>query len=258
MSNTMVYKKVESDNKEFYDNLYKKRNILFQIIYPFISFDQQSKSKKNYSKLKPIFKKARTEKKKLNYMDYGFGHGSLILKIPQKTNLYGCDISQEAVYNFPRVAKKLGKTVRTATPDKLKELAANEKFAVISLSHVLEHVDDDYAILRELVDVTNTGGHILINLPINEVWDDPKYVRAYDQSSVTKLIEECGLSIVSVEETARINGYFLYLEKVKKVGKLKKLFIRASRLFLAILPIRFIELISNQIAKKILINILPS
>ena len=101
-------KNIEGVNKDFYNKLYKKRNPLIQLIYSFISYDQQSKSKYNYKKIKYVLDQYK-HTDDFRFLDYGFGHGSLLLKIPKKKSLFGCDISFEAVDNFPHVAKLLGK-----------------------------------------------------------------------------------------------------------------------------------------------------
>lgn len=241
---------VEKINKDFYDKVYKKRPLLFQLIYPFISFDQQSKSKRNFRLLRPYIREKSKDNAILNYLDYGFGHGSLLLKIPRKANLYGCDISEEAVRNFPRVAKMLGKEVKTFTVAEAPKITSSTKFDIISLSHVLEHVPNDVELLSSLVETLNPKGLILINLPINEVWDDPKHVRRYDKAAVLKLAENCGLTVTEVLETGRLSGFFLTIEKVRQSARIAKVFIRAARLLFAIMPLTatsiFESLLSDQ------------
>ena len=41
-------------------------------------------------------------------------------------------------------------------------------------------------------------GKVLVNLPINEVWDDPKHMRKYTADSVFHLFNECGLHVEHV------------------------------------------------------------
>jgi SAM-dependent methyltransferase len=231
--------KVEEANIEFYNELYKKRNIFIQLVYPFISFDQQSKSKFNYRSIKKVLAEIK-DLRDFNFLDYGFGHGSLLLKLPRKVGLFGCDISVEAVANFPRVAKLLGKKVQTYTPEQLNKNKAL-KLNMISLSHVLEHVEDDIQLLKELWANLQPGGYVLINVPINEVWDDPKHVRKYTPDSMRNVLERAGFAICSVEEKNKLSGFLLINERVKKPGIIKKLFFRSFRLFLALMPLSFIE-----------------
>lgn len=239
--------KTEEVNAEFYNKLYKKRNVLFQLIYPFISYDQQSKSKYNYSYIKSLIQSSGITSN-FKYMDYGFGHGSLLLKLPFKDGLFGCDISIEAVANFPRVAKLLGKNVTTFTPAKFE--ASEIKMNLISLSHVLEHVNDDHKLLSEIFSKLEDKGHVLINVPINEVWEDPKHVRKYTPESMKKLLEDVGFKVLSINEENKLSGYLLINERVKKPGFLKRIMYRMFRLFMALMPLSLIKRFDKILGDK--------
>src|SRR4051812_47697770 len=85
-------------NREFYDKSYSSKNVIITYLHSLISYDQQSKSKRNIKQIKRILKQEKKEE--INFLDYGFGHGSLLLKMPNWVSSYGCDISQEAVNNI--------------------------------------------------------------------------------------------------------------------------------------------------------------
>lgn len=235
-------------NKEFYNKLYKKRNPLLSYIYSLISFDQQSKSKINYKVIKDHF--GDRFKNNLNVLDYGFGHGSLLLKYPKNHQLFGCDISEEAVYNFPEVAKAAGRKAQTATVENFFTTFQNTKFDVISLSHIIEHVDDDKALLEKLIPLLSDSGIMLINIPINEVWKDPKHVRPYDINYTRELCSSCGLNIVAHLETDKLTSYFLTEEYVKVAGKLKLMYIKFLRLFFALVPLSFVKAVERSFLSK--------
>jgi len=241
---------VETINKDYYNQLYRKKNSFFQLIHPFISFDQQSKSKFNYTLIKGLFKQARKNKNLLNFLDYGFGHGSFMLKIPQKKALFGCDISIEAVTHFPHVAQKFKKQVITFVPENMSSTLGGTKLDIISLSHIIEHVEDDAALLKELAQHMSPEGKFLINVPINEVWVDPKHVRTYDKAYMQDLMDKCGFKIDKLQEVDRWTAFLLTAEMVKKAGKFKKLYLRAIRLFLAILPLGMVNFFEFLLSKK--------
>jgi SAM-dependent methyltransferase len=244
--------KIEDINRAYYDGLYRKRNLLAQLIYPFISYDQQCKSKYNIRLIKKVIRE--TKKENFHFMDYGFGHGSLILKMPQKEHLYGCDISDQAVTNFPRVARIVGKNVVTFLPDQLDERLRNVKLDMISLSHVIEHVDDDQGLLRGLSNRMNANGKFLINVPINEVWEDPKHVRKYSVAYMEDLARRSNLRIDDWQEVEKWSGFFLELEKVKKVGKIGMFFVKATRLLFALLPLSIITALEKLFLPSKYIN----
>jgi 2-polyprenyl-3-methyl-5-hydroxy-6-metoxy-1,4-benzoquinol methylase len=235
-------------NKEFYNKLYKKRNPFVSLIYSWISFDQQSKSKVNIRCVKECL--GNRFKEKLTVLDYGFGHGSLLLKYKKKDSLYGCDISEEAVFNFPRVAKVAGMNVNTGTVEEFLTKYKEVRFDVITLSHIIEHVDDDHGLVRSLSEKLLENGMILINIPINEVWLDPKHVRKYDLPYMRSLLQKCDLKMLAHKETDRLTSYFLTNEKVKPAGKLKLFFLRALRMMFAIIPYGTMKFFEESFLKK--------
>lgn len=224
-------------NKDFYNKLYKKRNPIASLLYSRISFDQQSKSKLNIKLLKQHLKEKFNEP--LSVLDYGFGHGSLLLKYKKQHRLYGSDISEEAVFNFPPVAKLKGLNVQTGTVDEFKTKFKDVQFDIITLSHIIEHVDDDTSLVKDLAAKLTSNGLMLINVPINEVWEDPKHVRKYDLDYTKQLLEKCNLSLKEHREEDKLTSYFLIEEHVKHAGAIKKIFIKALRFFFAIMPLGF-------------------
>jgi 2-polyprenyl-3-methyl-5-hydroxy-6-metoxy-1,4-benzoquinol methylase len=223
-------------NRDYYNKLYKRKHPLVSLIYSFISFDQQSKSKVNFREVKKYFGNRFTNN--LAILDYGFGHGSLLLKFRSNHKLYGCDISEEAVFSFPAVAKLIGKNATTITVSDFDWLPAETVFDVISLSHIIEHVDDDASLVTKLSGRLSQEGIMLINVPINEVWEDPKHVRKYDQHYLEQLLQVCQLHPIAFTECDRLTSFFLREEKTKRIGRLKLLYIKGLRFAFAILPLQ--------------------
>lgn len=234
-------------NKEFYNKLYRRKNPLISIIHSFISFDQQSKSKINYIALKNVLKERFD--KTLTILDYGFGHGSLLLKYSKRHKLFGCDISVEAIYNFPRVAKLVGKEIITASVDNFHSKFSNVRFDVITLSHIIEHVDDDLKLVKGLAEKLSDTGIVLINVPINEVWQDPKHVRKYSIKYIEGLMEKANLKILSIFETDKLTSFFLIEEKVRNAGILKLYFLKILRAIFAVIPLKLLQLFERTFLK---------
>ena len=95
----------------------------------------------------------------------------------------------------------------------------DERFDMICCSHVLEHVDDDRAAIREIYRMLKAGGTALLMVPITEevTYEDPNvtspeereekfgqsdHVRAYGQDFVDRVMEVAGehLSVVRPED----------------------------------------------------------
>lgn len=243
---------IENINRSFYNKLYKRRHRLLQLIYPYVSYDQQCKSKHNIKFIKTEI--LRNQHDNFSFLDYGFGHGSLILKVPLKNNLFGCDISLEAVTNFPRVARLVGKNVVTFVPEDIDIRLKDTKLDMICLSHVIEHVDSDDGLLKSLLVKLAPTGKFLINVPINEIWVDPKHVRKYSKEYMQELADKCGLKIEECVEVEKWSGYFLELEKVRKVSRPVVLVVKSMRFLFALLPLRMIRFLERVFLSKRFIN----
>jgi len=232
-------------NEKYYNNLYKERNKVLNIIHPLVSFDQQSKSKANYFFVKNLIKDEGCK-----ILDYGFGHGSFLLKFSKRCTLYGVDISEEAVNNFPKTAKFFGKKAFTALPDDINKIITPASLDLICLSHVLEHVENDKAILDQLSKYLNDEGHLLINLPINEVWKDPKHVRAYELKTVESLLSELDFKIINYFMFDKITAFLLEQEFNRKITRFKKFNLRVLRLLLSFASFKTYNLLDKYFFKN--------
>ena len=243
----MIEKDIQTINKEFYNKTYRKENMLSHIIYMFISYNQQSKAKRNFYILKKQLKNIKNK----NVLDYGFGLGSFLLKFPRSCNLYGCDISEVAVKLFPETCKLLlNKPAVTVLPKDVEIRFAKIKFDIICLSHILEHVSDDKALLLELKPFLNVEGIFLINLPINEHIADPNHIRKYNLDSTIALLEQCGLECKFSISTDKITSYFVIQENILNCSRVKKMVFKFLRLMLSLIPTVFHFKIDGLINRK--------
>jgi 2-polyprenyl-3-methyl-5-hydroxy-6-metoxy-1,4-benzoquinol methylase len=78
---------------------------------------------------------------------------------------------------------------------------ANDSFDVVACAHVIEHLQDPVACVRELLRVCRPGGAIYIETPspraawvpfFNVFWDDPTHVRPYSRTGLERLLEISG------------------------------------------------------------------
>ena len=239
-------------NKDFYNKAYSNRFSIFVLLHSFISYDQQSKSKRNYKVISNLIEEIRKVKTKITFLDYGFGHGSLILKIPSDIEIFGCDIAEEAGHKFNRISELLKRKITVSTVEDLDSVSHGIKFDTITCSHVIEHVENDIVFLKELKALLNKNGTLIINLPINEVWDDPKHARKYTKESVIELVSKMGLVIKKVIEADKLTGFLLYYEQKHSFRKLFKLLFRCLRLLFAIFPQSISEVIEKMLPSKFL------
>ncbi|NNV54909.1 class I SAM-dependent methyltransferase [Limnovirga soli] len=221
-------------NRAYYNKSYSAKTVLFGLIHSWISFDQQSKSRKNFEEIQPLIE-ACTHKP-VYYLDYGFGHGSLLLKMPAGVAIYGCDIADEAVRNLNNIAGVLKRNIKVTTVENFDAFVNGVSFNIISCSHVLEHVEDDAALVGIFKKHLHKDGKLVINLPVNEVWNDPKHARKYTPQSATDLLGSHGFVVEKMLQCDRLTAFFLHHEQVKPVAKPFKIMLRAIRLFFAVMP----------------------
>ena len=104
----------------------------------------------------------------------------------------------------------------------------------VCCSHVIEHVDNDDDLVRLFYSILSPGGYLLLNVPINEVWNDPNHVRKYTVSTLMEMLEGSGFIVDKVQEVDRWSAWILHHEKVSK--KYHQLLLKLVRLALVLMP----------------------
>lgn len=238
----------EKINKNYYNEIYQSKfGSFFSLLKTLTSYDQQSKSKLNLYYVKKYLDQ---NKSTLSILDYGFGRGSLLLKMPSNFKLYGCEISEYAVSNFPKIAKIIGKEVKTFLPENFESEVEEDSIDIIFCSHVLEHVPDDILILKKFYKKIKFNGYVLINIPINEIWDDPKHVRKYSFLKFNEIAINQGFNVVEYFETNQMDNFILTNEILKRKKIITKVLFKSLRLFLAILPLKILNSFNSYLSKS--------
>lgn len=228
-------------NRQYYGRLYRTRHPLVFRLRGIVSFDQQSKSRLNRRAVGHLlppgsFGRGHTP---FRVLDYGCGWGTFLLGLPQEgVKAYGFDIAEEALDALEEIGRRTGRRIGRARWDEERGLTP-AGFDLVVCSHVLEHVDSDERLLSEFGRILNPGGHVLINVPINEVWNDPKHVRRYDAHTLLNRMNATGLQVVEQWQEDRWTSFILTHETGG--GRITRLFLRALRALLAILPLSVVE-----------------
>jgi 2-polyprenyl-3-methyl-5-hydroxy-6-metoxy-1,4-benzoquinol methylase len=234
--------KTETVNREWYDLLYHIKHPLLQLLHASISFDQQSKGKRNFRLIRPYLEQASASFDAIpKVLDYGFGHGCFLLKLPRKCEAFGIEISENAVRNLGAANRLRGRKMHLYLQEDFKTLTAGLTFEFIICSHVLEHVPDDGEIVRLFSEKLAPNGKLLLNLPINEVWLDPKHVRSFTQVSITDLLEAHGLRVEKTWICDRWSAFLLEHEQVRPAKKPLRLALKGMRLLFALLPVTLLD-----------------
>jgi 2-polyprenyl-3-methyl-5-hydroxy-6-metoxy-1,4-benzoquinol methylase len=199
-----------------------------------LSFDQQSKSRPNYHVARRLLEVRGGRPARI--LDYGSGWGSFLLKWSSKdADLFCYDISRSAMGALVDAAGLVRRKIREVEVD-LHGRIDPTGFDLILCSHVLEHVPSDQFLMQRLVEALNRGGYVMANVPVNEVWTDPKHVRRYTQSSAIRLFEACGLEIQYTQEHDRWSAFLMEHEQRRERRGLSRLALRGLRAALATLP----------------------
>jgi len=159
-------------------------------------------------------------------LEVGFGHGDVLLSFNSSNKILGSELSESAISNASRKAEKLGFTdyffYSVLKYPVFFEIIDNADLVIAS--HVLEHVDDDFSMTKDIYRLLNPGGYFIVLVPVNEYQDDPNHVRKYSLDSCINLFLENGFSLV---EFLEFDHAFTLFEKVywKRFEKQKNSFL---------------------------------
>ncbi|MBK7896475.1 MAG: class I SAM-dependent methyltransferase [Anaerolineaceae bacterium] len=234
----MSKEKIETVNQKYYNQLYEDKNPLLHLVHSIVSFDQQAKSKPNWHLLRSFVSKDLPSFKML---DYGSGWGTFLLKLPRPTVAYCFDLSHHAMSAVQKAHALLGRRVELAEIDQENNITPKE-FDLIVCSHVLEHVPDDLKLLQKFSQALKPKGLVLINVPINETWYDPKHIRAYTKPDLHEKLCQAGFKPVAENQVDKWTGFLLERElDPYGIPIVSRILLRIVRLILALTPLQLTQ-----------------
>jgi 2-polyprenyl-3-methyl-5-hydroxy-6-metoxy-1,4-benzoquinol methylase len=146
-------------------------------------------------------------------LEYGCGTGKTLSCLSNRADVYGMDISPQALdYCRQRELHNL----------KLIDLSQNidsdnpfsDPYDIILMLDVLEHIEDQKALLQNIKQWLKPGGVMLLTVPAyNFLWSGEDYVsnhlRRYTKSTLANVMQESGLHI---ERISYFNCFLLPLQ----------------------------------------------
>lgn len=131
---------------------------------------------------------------RLKLLDIGCGTGAILAEASRYFEAYGMDSSAQAI----ALCTKRG--VTNLYVGTLREYPASGKFDVITLLDVIEHIDDDLDVLRQVYARLNEGGHVLITVPAYQwLWSAHDEVnhhkRRYTRSRLGVVVNKAGFHV---------------------------------------------------------------
>lgn len=133
------------------------------------------------------------------FLDAGCGTGTLAQEMTEVCRVIGLDDHEESLeLTRPKIEAAGGRVLETG----LEKVDLEDGCAaVVVLSDVLEHIDDDAAALREMARLVRPGGLILITVPALMLlwsdWDEAlHHRRRYTKPGLMKLFDQPGMEIL--------------------------------------------------------------
>ena len=162
-----------------------------------------------YRKAKSIMKLSGKNQSEIKVLDAGSGSGVFlrILKkiIGSSKNLYGNDFSE-------KILEPLKHEGFGTIPGNLDNFSTNEKFDVITMFQVIEHLYDPLKAVRKLSAALNDGGYLFIETPSIDsldakvfsggYWDGyqiPRHLWLFNEKSLGELASLANLSVKKVQ-----------------------------------------------------------
>lgn len=157
-------------------------------------------------------------------LDVGCGNGDFLIKAKNAGwNVLGVDPDEKAV----AAALKNKVDARIGT---LGDLDSNDKFSVITASHVLEHVHEPRAFLKECLDHLLDGGYLWLDTPNIDAngfdlygyhWrglEIPRHLVLFNEDSLSYLLKEVGFSRVEIMPYRELCKDVFYNSELLKNG----------------------------------------
>lgn len=173
--------------------------------------------------LKNKYKMATAGKTEGKLLDIGCGVGDFIHTVEQKGwQCIGVEPSEDA--------KKIARTRIKAKIIKSEELEQlpNESFDVITMWHVLEHIDDLKWQIGQLQRLIKKNGRVVIAVPnyksydgqyYKELWaayDVPRHLNHFNKATITKIFASVGLKLKRTEKLVWDSYYISYMSEQYK------------------------------------------
>jgi len=151
----------------------------------------------------------------LRLLEVGIGTGSFLqLARDCGFNVMGCDLSTKICQYAER---QHGFNMHCGP---ISTLVDRGSFDVIVANHVLEHVDNPVAFLKDLMKLLTPGGTAHIAVPNIDCWEasfsgwasyEPYHLAYYSSTTLTKALAEAGLNVDKINTHDSFSGWFLVL-----------------------------------------------
>ncbi len=166
-------------------------------------------------------------------LDAGCGVGNFFSAVSDRIDLgVGIDLSPINISDArERFARCNNIRFLQADLDEQARALRQERFDTVVCLDVLEHIEDDLVLFRQLADIVEPGGHLLIKVPacpwlFGSVDVASDHYRRYNRPMLRSLVQQAGLEIVrlSYMNLAGVGPYWLKSRVLKKRANFSRTF----------------------------------
>lgn len=224
----MLTKKSMSNEHNQQQNQYYEKE--YESSYANKDFEWRKRYKKRLVKYLP-------KNKNLYVLDVASGQGYMTLAIAKKGyKVVACDIALSGLLRSYKYAKKMGieNNIHFVLGDVNKLKFASNTFGMVILLHVLEHVQDDQKLLRNLFKYSQAGCLYYIGVPLSlsfvfplfksmYIASDKKvgHLRRYTIDSISSLFGKSGkaMSVIYTGHLIKFVGVILSLFHINSLDR---------------------------------------
>lgn len=241
-----IQKKIDLNWKKSMRNLYSQK---YTFLGKHISLSGKKIVNRNEQSAK-LINKTLNLKSHGNFLDIGCGIGQFIEAfsgIKKKWNVYAHDLTD---LNKKYVLKNNVKKFFVGDISKIKI-----KFDLISMNHVVEHLTDPVKALKEVRNLLNDKGNLILRLPnIDKVHTDltiQDHCSHFDFQTLSNLLKLTGYKIEKSLNNVNPIELFVIVTKSSSVQRIKKRSLNKKKLTNLFWPDKICKKINNDTSKKI-------
>jgi len=120
-------------------------------------------------------------------LDYGCMDGIFTIKAQELGgDVVGYDVSPAAIHQAEAFRGDAVRPIFTAVPPE------RGGFDIVYCQEVIEHVEDDSALIGDLVGFLAPGGSVVGTTPVGRYFWDPDHKRVYDEASLLRALDPWG------------------------------------------------------------------
>ena len=141
------------------------------------------------------------------FLDIGCGTGMFLREIGKGRRSYGIDVSGQALsYCKKKVNAFLIKAAGNRLPFK------DAVFSLVSLFDIIEHVDNDFELLKEVYRVCKPGAIVIITVPaFSFLWGSHDIAQHHKRRYTQNQLRNLGLSAGFLSERLTYTNFFIFL-----------------------------------------------